>query len=340
MTVTTARFKELTAHAARIGHPSYPWLSAVYSPSSRTPSCDLTPIVRDLLNAGDTATIKLIMRAVLEANPGLSISIGSDDSPASIWIDPLVDSIATMDLSRFVQFNYDNAATNLRSLFIVLSKDGGGREFWLLNRTPDIIATALCPDEPEWRTSLEELRRKANAFIEKMRKDTPYWLDYPLFDPLVVLKSKLPSTEALDRFRMLPLMSRVQLVYLIKRGGGPATNSTDYAIRSLGLEVDKSLALAVDLGLLRLSNEPQIVLNALPKDTLLEAANDAGVEVRKSWAKSKIISTMEVTAPNLVRKLQTANPTFEVEPGLASDLNEVIRYSEQNASNMSMLAFA
>jgi hypothetical protein len=338
--MTTARFAVLTAKLLQAGHPSYPWLSAVYSPTSRIPSCDLTPILRDLLATGDRTTIKLIMRAVLEANPGLSVTIGSGDSMAASWIEPLVDDIATMNVSRFVEFHYDHAATNLRSLFIVLSKDGGGREFWLTGRTPGIIATALCPDEPEWQPSLEELRGNANAFIMKMRVDTPFWREYPLFESIHLPKMSLPRTEALDRVRMLPLVSRLQLAYFIKRGTGLAAHSTDYAIRSLGLEVESSLALAADLGLLRPSNQPQIVLNSLSKDALLVAALESGLKVHKSWTKSKIVSTIAASAPDLVHALQVANPAFEVEPTFECDLNDLIKYSEQLTPHFALLAFA
>lgn len=54
-----------------VGHPEYPILDRQYSPSSRVPYTDLVPFISKRIIEDDTNSIKLVMRAVIEGNPGL-----------------------------------------------------------------------------------------------------------------------------------------------------------------------------------------------------------------------------------------------------------------------------
>jgi hypothetical protein len=336
----TLQFDELCERTASKSHPEYPWLSRVYAPSSRIPCTDLTPIVRDLLKRGNRTTIKWIMHAVLKANPGLFIGIGPNCGMAEAWVDRIVDEIATKDFSNYVRFRRDPNDAELRAFFIVKSKDGGGREFWLTDRTPELLTSALSVNEPEWGSALEQLQLKANAFIRKMRVDTPYWRDYQLFNTVATPALPVPSKRCLELVRSLPLGGRLQLAYLIGRGGGSAATSTDYAIRSLGLDINESFRLIVEAGLLRAAVDPEIGLAALTREDLLAAAVEARLDVRKSWAKRKLVAALVTCAPQMVGALLEANPTFEIAPEFSDDLRALARYAAEQTTNFALLAFA
>ena len=56
-----------------IGHPEYQILDKQYSPSSRVPCTDLVPFISEQIEKKETDNIKVIMRAVIEGNPGIGI---------------------------------------------------------------------------------------------------------------------------------------------------------------------------------------------------------------------------------------------------------------------------
>lgn len=68
-----------------VGHPEYPVLDKQYSPSSRVPCTDLVPFISKRIIERDITSIKIVMRAVIEENPGLGIGPG--------WIDESIDNI-------------------------------------------------------------------------------------------------------------------------------------------------------------------------------------------------------------------------------------------------------
>lgn len=129
------KFPKLDAlrHEARqYGHSNYPFLSKDYSPNSRVPSIDLTPFIADRLNSNDIDSVIVLMREVLSANPG--IGIGPE------WIDKEIKEIINIDFANYLKFYKPEHYNLLKAMWIIASKGGGGREFWLTEDIPRLFA--------------------------------------------------------------------------------------------------------------------------------------------------------------------------------------------------------
>jgi hypothetical protein len=111
-----------------------------------------------------------MMRAVIEGNPGLGIGPG--------WIDESVENIVSIPFENYVAFPSGKPLPELKALFIVAAKDGGGREFLITEEIPRLISWACIAHQPSWSTNLHSLVKKANSWIAEMAKDTLYWKEY------------------------------------------------------------------------------------------------------------------------------------------------------------------
>ncbi len=194
-----------------VGHPEYPILDSQYSPSSRVPCTDLVPFISERIIEGDINNIKLVMRAVIEGNPGLGIGPG--------WIDESVENILSIPFENYVAFPSAKALPELKALFIVAAKDGGGREFLITEEIPRLISWACIAHQPSWSTNLHSLSKKANSWIAKMAKDTLYWKEYERFNVREVPNTSI-ETELRASIITLTPAARLQLFYAVERGGG------------------------------------------------------------------------------------------------------------------------
>lgn len=125
-----------------VGYPEYPILDKQYSPSSRVPCTDLVPFISKRIIERDIASIKLVMRAVIEGNPGLGIGSG--------WIDENINNILSIPFENYISFPSANAFPELKALFIVAAKGGGGREFLITEEIPRLISWACIAHHPSW----------------------------------------------------------------------------------------------------------------------------------------------------------------------------------------------
>jgi len=108
---------KLSKHDRRFIHPNY-------SPSSRVPCADFTSFIVDRLRNNDINSIQHLMRTIISGNPGLGT--GPE------WINKPVNEIANIDITRYFYSVNKDFQFELKSLFILGSKDGGGREYWYL----------------------------------------------------------------------------------------------------------------------------------------------------------------------------------------------------------------
>ena len=145
-----------------VGHPEYPILDKQYSPGSRIPCTDLVPFISKLIIEGDITSIKIVMRAVIEGNPGLGIGPG--------WVDGSIDNILSIPFANYISFPLKDALPELKALFIVSAKGGGGREFLITEEVPRLMSWACIAHHPTWSTQLYSLSKKENSWIAKKAK--------------------------------------------------------------------------------------------------------------------------------------------------------------------------
>src|SRR5207249_6307886 len=182
----------------------------------------------------------------------------------------------------YVSFQSANAFPELKALFIVAAKCGGGREFLITGEIPRLISWACVVHNPSWSTQLHSLSKKANSWIAEMAKDTPYWQEYQTFDvtgpPNAFIENELRSI-----ILALSPAARLQLFYTVERGGGALLSLTNYQIRSLGTNIEDTSRELIDSGLVLSSSSKEAIESAYSKQELMELCETHGAPYRKSW---------------------------------------------------------
>jgi len=330
----TSAADEFIAKLKNLGHPEYPVLDRQYSPSSRVPCTDLVPFITERLWEGDLPSIKKIMRAVIEANPGLGI--GVDVS----WIDERIENVVSTPLDKYISFQSDPTALDqLRALFIVAEKEGGGRQFWITADIPRLFSRAVIAYRPEWSHLLEELAQRANKWIEEMAKDTPYWKGYPKFEATSLFPCPEPGT-AQAKVQSLSPAARLQLFYALERGGGPIESLTNYAIRSFGIDVFQTSRELIESQLLIHSESAEALESALSKQDLLELCESRGVRFRKSWKKGKLLEALTETDEGFIKVLVREKGLVGVNPVYSSELGILRDSADLQLGAYRLLCFA
>jgi hypothetical protein len=314
-----------------VGHPEYPILDSQYSPSSRVPCTDLVPFISERIVEGDTNIIKHVMRAVIEGNPGLGIGAG--------WIDESVENILSIPFENYVSFPSARALPELKALFIISAKGGGGREFMITEDIPRLISWACIAHQPLWSTNLHSLAKKANSWIGKMAEDTPYWQEYEKFD-VREIPNKSIETEMRESIVALTPAARLQLFYTVERGGGSLPGLTNYQIRSLGINVDKTSKELLESGLVIPSFSSEAIESAHSKQELVELCESSDASYRKSWKKEKLVGALEEIDSAVLEKIAKSKnlvlPNFRLYP----ELRNVVRIADEHQVGFELLCFA
>jgi hypothetical protein len=314
-----------------VGHPEYPILDKQYSPSSRVPCTDLVPFISKWIIEKDMTSIKIVMRAVIEGNPGLGIGPG--------WIDESIDNILSIPFENYVSFKSANPFPELKALFIVAAKGGGGRESLITEEIPRLISWACIAHHPSWTNQLHSLSKKANSWIAKMAEDTPSWQEYGRFDV-----RELPNASIGNELQAVILTlspaARLQLFYAIERRGGSLPSLTNFQIRSLGIDVERTSKELIDSGLVFSSSSKEAIESAHSKQELVELCETYGATYRKSWNKEKLVDALEKMDSTILEKVAKSknlvSPNYERYP----DLRNVVRIADEHQVGFKLLCFA
>jgi hypothetical protein len=155
-------------------------------------------------------------------------------------------------------------------MWIIAAKGGGGRQFWLTNKSTLHFAQALSVYDMELLPAMEVLRKKAYSFIREMRQDAPYWLDFPLFKTTDLTVPPLPAGESVALVRRLSIGARLHLLYAVEAGGGRLPTRTGHIPRDCGLYAPDSSQEIIESGLLIPSQDLRLLKNTLQKAEILE----------------------------------------------------------------------
>ncbi|WP_449245511.1 hypothetical protein [Desulfobacca acetoxidans] len=313
------------------GRPEHPFLHRTYSPSSRVPCADFTPFIIERLLATDLRSIGQLMRGIIEANPGL----GTDGG----WIEEEVKKVLRVPLEKYLCLAVTEAYLQLRAMWIIASKEGGGREFWLTNDFPLYFAQALSPYDLELQPAMEGLRKKANSFIRKMRKDAPYWLDFPLLKASELTTPPLPPGEGVAQVRRLTIGARLHLFWAVEANGGRLSSLAGHIPRDLGLYTLDSTQEILASGLLLPSQDPALLKNSFLKTELLEACGQAGVTYKKSWNKEKLLQALLSAPPDFISHFIANAGLAAVNPEHADTLQALLARARQLEPVFKVLCF-
>lgn len=314
-----------------VGHTDYSILSSQYSPDSRIPCTDLVPFISERIAEGDTNSIKLLMRAVIEANPGIGFG--------PKWIDGHIENILSIPFENYISFPSDLALLELKALFIVNSKSGSSNEFMLTDKVPILLSWACIAHQPSWSTNLYSLAEKANYWVEKMAKETPYWQGYEKF----IIKeapSKTIDAELRERILKLTPAARLQLFYAVETGGGSLLNLTNFQIRNLGINTNKTSKELLDSELLTPSCSSESIESAYSKKELVGLCETYGITHRKSWTKRKIVEALKEIDPlvlgEITRTMSIVSPNSLSHP----ELKNIVRIADEHLIGFKLLCFA
>ncbi|NMC45185.1 MAG: hypothetical protein GYA46_14790 [candidate division Zixibacteria bacterium] len=321
------------AKIANLSNSEFPFLHTEYSPASRIPCADITPFIIDRLRKGDVASIRQMMRAIIADNPGLGL--GQD------WINEEVDEIVHFGFERYCKSSDPEFQFELKALFIVCSKNGGGREFWLADNTPFILSLALCCHRIEWQDAMEKLREKANRFIERMRTEAPFWKKYPLFADLRDENPNVGDIEIVARtLKALPLMSRVHLISLAKEGGGSLMRSPSYVMRSMGLNPIETASILKESNLLDSAAETEMIASAFSKDELMAILDEKSIQYRKSWKKIQMVEALGSGAPSFIRDAVDREAIVRIKPEIMAPIQSLYSSAIVLQEYIKLLCFA
>lgn len=271
------------------------------------------------------------MRAVLAANPGLGVGPG--------WIDKVVQEIAELDFSSFCASTNPDFQLELKALFILAAKAGGGREFWIADELPKLMAFALCHHEIRWGEGMTALTDSANLFVQKMRTDLSFWQNYPLFTSAVV-QAPVTGTEVIAGLASLPVLSRIHLFSLVDRGSTGLMRCTTYPMRSLGINEAESAPVVLASGLCEATSAVDGLAQVLSKDNVIAALAQRNIPYRKSWKKGQLLAALAERAPEIVSEIAQREKTARIAPQAESPLRALFAYATTGLQhNIKLLCF-
>ena len=314
-----------------IGHPKYPVLDRQYSPGSRIPCTDLVPFISERIMEDDEDSIKLLMRSVIEGNPG--VGIGAD------WIDENIDDILSISFENYLSFASRRAFSELKALFIVASKGGGDRRFLITSEIPRLMAWSCIVYRPSWTVDIFHLVREANSWISKMAEEISYWREYEEFTlEKIPVRQIDPNLEKC--IADLTPAARLQLFYAIQRNGGSLPNLTNYQIRSLGINIEITSKELIDSGLVLPSFSTDAIESAFSKKELMGICDHYEINYAKSWRKEKIVEIINNTDSSMLEKIartkHLVSPNYRLYPGL----KDVIDIADEHQPGFKLLCFS
>ena len=329
--VSTASLDLLWSKVSHLSNAEHRFLHPTYSPSSRVPCADFTSFIIERLKRNDVASIRQLMRAIIAGNPGLGI--GPE------WIDESVHEIAGLDFTRYYRCDNPDFTLELKALFILGAKEGGDREFWLADEKPLLFASALCCHDIHWLDGMDQLRDKANRFIRKMRKDTPFWVTYPLFRSSLVPPQSVNNSPVISKLVELPLLSRIHVHFFAERGVGSLMQSTTYKMRSLGVNPSETAQILLRSGICQPASDHEALAEVFSKNKLVAALDERAIPYRKSWGKRQLLEALSSHAPEFIAQVAERERTARISPELLPGLRLLNSNAYELQEGIKLLCF-
>jgi hypothetical protein len=338
---------KLKREAAPFARAEYPFLSRDYAPGSRYPAMDFSEFVIGRLKADDWPSIYGLMEGIIEANPGLAVGA---DMPTA-WIRDAAREGASVPFRRYVQTSDEDAYSELQALWVIASKSGSDRRFWLANSYNHAarFAKTMSCYEIEWLPTMCELVEAANTFIRSMRawrddvrteEEHWFWDEQPLFTNDSWGVAPMSQRGASRLMKGLSLNSRVHMLDVVGRGGGPLSHVASSEALQFGLARSHSSKAIEASGLVSKPTDNVLLLKELSKINLLAECAAVSVDCPKSWTKSKLLAALEATSPERVQQLIDERGIVVANPRYAEDLKAILAYAKQLERPFQLLGFA
>lgn len=345
------------------GRTEYPFLHPTYSPSSRIPCVDFTPFIKDRLLANDIKSITALMQGVIGANPGLGIgaeligenmvSSGFQNSQrlgtGAEWIEENIKNLLSLDFNRYINYENKEALTELKSIWILAEKSGGGREFWITGQESftKYFSVALACQPFKVSDNFSELVKNANSFIKTMRKDVPYWESFPLYQTNYPKENNIPSNEFSLKYNSLTIGGRLHLFEALNHISQSLTDCSNYNLRSLGINSVDTIE-EIILSQILLTEKSIVVISPfeyLTKNELLKLLDSKNIAYKKSWNKDKLLNAIIETDASIIdefmsdKQKERAIVKYQVNPQYTNDVNILLKTVEETKVIYDLLCF-
>jgi hypothetical protein len=323
------------------GRTEYPFLHPKYSPSSRIPCIDFTPFIKDRLLANDIKSITALMKGVIRANPGLGI--GAE------WIGENIKNLLSLDFNRYINYKNKEALTELKAIWILAEKSGGGREFWITERESftKYFSVALACQPFKVSDNFSQLVKNANSFIKTMRKDVPYWESFPLYQTNYTKENNIPSNEFSLKYNSLTIGGRLHLFEALNHISQSLTDCSNYNLRSLGINSVDTIE-EIILSQILLTEKSIVIISPfeyLTKNELLKLLDSKNIAYKKSWNKDKLLNAIIETDASIIdefmsdKQKERAIIKYQVNPQYANDVDILLKTIEETKVIYNLLCF-
>lgn len=193
---TPERFVGWRNAVQSVGNPEFPFLAADYSPNRRIPCRGFVEWIAEAFLAGDIQAIAKLFCEIVRANPGMWT--GDIDLMGSFGRLPA--DLREINLSGAIcGLKPHQIAALLSAYMLQVTIRGYQDEGVIIEPGRYLMAASVLP----WNFEIpvaEECVHNANTFIRRMRKDTPFWKDIPLYkvtDLAVFERQKLDALTSL-----------------------------------------------------------------------------------------------------------------------------------------------
>jgi len=172
-----------------------------------------------------------------------------------------------------------------------------------------------------------------------MRKDTPYWRSFPLFEVPPGPLPPLADDPWLAAFLGLSCGSRMHLLNLYRKGGGALDTLATYSMKQFGLDSAESAAALASAGLVEPSSAPEAFAAAYSKADLKALVGRAGLSVRSSWSKQRLSEELVTGAPDLAAEVASDSSLVGVASGAEPSLSAVEARASISVTHFQLLCF-
>jgi len=299
-----------------IGHPEFPFLDPVYSPGSRIPCRDFSGFMAECLQANDSQTVARLFRYLIAGNPGVGVS---DD-----WGADWVQEVNALPLSQYVQTGNPIVIHEIKALLVLAGLGGGPRKFHITDGIPAHLARALSCHHLTWLPAMAELHERVNQFIRHMRREAPFWKEFPLIKAGRLLNFPLPESALRTLLENFSPSVRALALYFADDFRWSIPKSISYGDRRFGIHPEEAAAEIENTDLCEHADAPPgILLKAWEKDRFLQHCNNLGIEIKSSWSKSRLLEELLQRNPELIERSVRRESAVRLNPKYAEDMKRI-----------------
>jgi hypothetical protein len=117
-------------------------------------------------------------------------------------------------------------------------------------------------------------------------------------------------------------------------------NLTNYQIRSLGINVDKTSKELIDTALVLPSFSAESIELAHSKQELVELCESHSATYRKSWQKDKLVGALDETGSTALETIATSKNSVLPNLQLYPELRNVVSIADEHQVGFKLLCFA